>query len=109
MTLLTEPCAALYLDGGAGVGKTLLADGLARLWTTNGPTELAGVVGSFNDALLSCPLVFADEVLPDVLKRTEGTGELRKLIQARTLPLNRKFKAAAQVRGSEHGPRRRAV
>ena len=100
VTLLTEPCAALYLDGGPGVGKTLLADALSRLWTVNGPTDLAGVVGAFNEELLRCPLVLADEVLPDLLKRTEGTGELRQMIQARTIPLRRKYKSSAEIRGS---------
>jgi hypothetical protein len=100
VTLLREPCAALYLDGAPGSGKTLLADALARLWHKDGPTELSGIVGSFNESLLQCPLVLADEVLPDILKRSEGTGELRQLIQARTIPLKRKYRPQATLRGS---------
>ena len=69
VTVLDEPCAAIYLAGMPGVGKTLLADALARLYTLVGPTPLADVVGPFNDKLLYCPIVLADEVLPDALKR----------------------------------------
>jgi hypothetical protein len=96
---LSEPIAALYLDGGPGTGKTLLGEALSRIWTTNGPTPMADVVGNFNEALLECPLILADEVLPDVLKKTEGTGALRQLIQARQQKLRRKFRPTATVKG----------
>lgn len=72
VTHLDKPCAILYLDGGPGTGKTLLANGLSRLWTEHGPVLLSEVAGSHNDYLLSCPLILADEVLPDVLRRAEG-------------------------------------
>lgn len=96
---LDEPCAAIYLDGEPGSGKTLFADALSRLWTTRGPTPLSEVVGPFNDYVLGCPLVLADEVLPDILKKSEGTGSLRQLVQARQLPLSRKYKPTATLEG----------
>lgn len=100
VTALDEPCAAVYLDGEPGSGKTLFADALARLWTKDGPTPLTDVVGSFNEHLTHCPLILADEVLPDILKRTDGTGGLRQLIQARQHVLRRKFLSNAGVRGA---------
>ncbi|MEI6805570.1 MAG: hypothetical protein WCK49_03575, partial [Myxococcaceae bacterium] len=57
VTKLETPCAALFLHGTSGAGKSLLALGLARLWTKGNPTQLKDVLGSFNDSLSGCPLV----------------------------------------------------
>jgi len=97
---LDQPCGALYLDGVRGVGKSMFAQGLSRLWTVHGPTALEDVSSAFNDGLQKCPLVFGDEVLPDVLKKTEGTGYLRQLIQARRHTLRRKYLPTATITGS---------
>lgn len=98
--VLAEPCAAIYLEGGPGVGKTLLADAVARLWTVDGPTPIKQVVSDFNEGVLKCPLILADECMPKILKDADGTGDLRQLIQARGMEVNRKFKSLATLRGS---------
>ena len=101
VTDLTEPCAAVYFDGAPGVGKTLLADGLARLWTTTArPTPLDNAMGQFNDALTSCPLVLADEQIPKDARGRTRTADLRQFIQARTRTLNRKFLPSATLEGA---------
>lgn len=101
VTDLTEPCAAVYFDGAPGVGKTLLADGLARLWTTTArPTPLDNAMGPFNDALTSCPLVLADEQIPKDARGRTRTADLRQFIQARTRTLNRKFLPSATLEGA---------
>lgn len=97
---LKEPNAALYLSGASGVGKTLLAEGLARLWTLDGPTPMDSLSGSFNDDATRCPLILADEKVPDQIMRGDGTSWLRQLIQGRSITLKRKFKPAATIRGS---------
>lgn len=100
ITRLTEPLAAIYLNGVPGAGKTLLATGLSRLWTRDGATALADIIGGgFNEALASCPLVLADEVLPESFHRSNSTGELRELIQARSHPLRRKHVKTSRLRG----------
>lgn len=96
---LEEPCAALYLEGDPGVGKSLLAFGVARMWTTEGLTVLKDTMGDFNDALANCPLVFADEKAPVDERGRVKTDELREFIQARVRPLRRKFKDVATIRG----------
>jgi hypothetical protein len=100
ITRLTEPLAAIYLNGVPGAGKTLLATGLSRLWTRDGPTSLADIIGGgFNESLASCPLVLADEVLPESFHRSNSTGELRELIQARSHSLRRKHVKTSRLRG----------
>jgi hypothetical protein len=94
---LDRQACAVYLDGAKGVGKGLLASGLARLWTTGGPSEIARVLDGFNESLINCPLIFADESLP---ARKGITAELRRLIGSSKRTLNRKFLPAAPLEGA---------
>ena len=98
-TLLHEPCAALYLEGKRGTGKSLLAMGLARLWTEQGPTDLEEALAQFNESILGCPLVFGDEVVPKDWRGRAKTGEIREFVQARVRSLKRKHVATAKVYG----------
>lgn len=99
VTMLQRPCSCLYFHATANVGKSLLAKGLSRLWTTNGATEMKHSIADFNDAITSCPLIFGDERLPPGLLK-DGTGELRNLIQRDTWSLNRKFMPQCDVKGA---------
>jgi hypothetical protein len=99
VTFLEVPCAGVYLDGPKGSGKSMFAQAVSRLWTDYGPTPLADIVGSFNDRLLRCPIVFGDEILPTALKE-QGTGSLRELVQARNMTLRRKYLPTADMVGS---------
>lgn len=99
-TRLDEPCAALYLDGAPNAGKTMFAEGVARLWTTERASKLENAMSNFNDGLSKCPLVLADETIPRDYRGRARTAELREFIQARTRPLNRKFLPSATIRGA---------
>src|SRR5690606_32527461 len=96
MRLDRQSCA-IYIDGAPGVGKNLLATGLARLWHTGGASELGRVLEGFNDVLTQCPLVFADEALP---QRRGITAELRRLIGSTARNLNRKFLPVCNLDGA---------
>lgn len=101
VTQVDKPCAALFLQGVSGSGKTLLADGLTRLWSKDEPTELGQALGgNFNEALAKCPLVLADEQLPSFMKKEGSTAELRSFIQARSRTLTRKYKSPITLHGS---------
>jgi hypothetical protein len=102
VTRLDVPCTALFLTGHKHTGKTLLPEGLSRLWTALGfPTPLEDVLGTnFNDAQLRCPLVFADERLPTDHRGRVLNAELRHYIQARRRPLRRKFLSNADMLGA---------
>jgi hypothetical protein len=100
VTALDRPAVALFLEGEPGAGKSLLAKGVARLWTLNQPTTLDQAMGHFNAALAECPLVFADEILPKDFRGRGRTGELREFIQADSRPYRRKYLPDATLRGA---------
>jgi len=82
---------ALFLTGKKSLGKSLLALGCARLWTTRGPTSLDAAFGPFNDIVASCPLCFADEQLPKDFRGYTMNPQLRHHIQATERMYKRKF------------------
>lgn len=96
---LGSPTSILVLVGAARAGKTLLADGLARLWKHGTPTPLEATVSSFNEALQRCPLLLADEKLPAMGRGRAIDEHLRALVTARTHELNRKFLPSVTVHG----------
>lgn len=102
VTRLDQPCTALFLTGHKHTGKSIIAEGLSRLWTPLGlPTPLETVLGTnFNDSQLRCPLVFADERLPTDHRGRVLNAELRHYIQSRRRPLRRKFLPNSDMLGA---------
>ena len=97
ITDLTRPSCALYISGPPGAGKSMLADGLARLWNPHGgPTSLKHVLSHFNADLLTCPLIHADERLPVGTQTTE----LRDLVASSTRKVSAKYMPNAELRGA---------
>lgn len=99
VTRLETPLPALVMIGEPGGGKTLMAKGLARLWSTDGPTPIDVALGNFNDAVERCPLILGDESLPKDFKGNVRTEELRRLIQENTHKSNRKNRAICDMKG----------
>lgn len=100
VTDLDKICVALFLTGKASVGKSLLPAGVSRIWTTSGVTTLDAAFATFNDALLQCPLTFADETLPKDFRGHTKNPELRRLLQATEHTINRKFLPVAKLCGA---------
>lgn len=96
---LTKPLAALYLEAGPGVGKSMFAAALARNWGTHGPISAAAATGDFNDAVIGNPVVFADEALPAAWVGAAGLGRFREFVATDTRSLNRKHMARVQLHG----------
>lgn len=94
---LSEPVVALALIGTRGAGKSLLANGVARLWSETGPCMADSAFGDHNGEILRCPLVFADERLPRGVKLG---GKLKEIVQAREHPVRRKYLAEAKAIGA---------
>jgi hypothetical protein len=101
VTYLKAPSCGLFLSGPPDTGKSLLANGLARLWHTGGYTRMEEVVGAFNADLAKCPLVVADETLPEGGNgKPISTKRLRDIISADTRALKRKHMSNASLTGT---------
>jgi hypothetical protein len=100
ITDLSRSSSALYLTGAKSAGKSMLAQGLARLWTDGGPALLENVLDKFNDDLTRCPLMWADEQLPQTWGKKSASTKLREVITADTRTLNRKFLPGASLKGA---------
>lgn len=88
-TKLEEPIAALYISGPSGIGKNLLVLALARLYHEGAPCAMSSLVerGGYNHQLLACPIVVADETMPEAAT-FEGVCEM---IGTTARHLRRKF------------------
>lgn len=100
VTFVDRPCSALYLEGPAGSGKSLLANGLAKIWTEGGPSMLQDISGKYNEDITRCPVVFADELIPDDLVKLNSTAKFRQIVQDIRRPLRRKFLPNAPMTGA---------
>lgn len=95
--LLTAPAPALGIVGPKEAGKSLIAAGLARLFGDPCPPVPASVLcAQFNGDLARCPIVLADEKLPDDL-----TGEaFRERVAARAHSIEPKGKERQALHGA---------
>ena len=100
VTDLNGPCVILFLTGPKDTGKSLFAKGVARFWTTEGPTSLEEVFSDFNEGLARCPLCFADEQLPKDFRGYTKNGELREHVQATMRTYKRKYLPNAKLIGA---------
>jgi hypothetical protein len=99
-TWLHECAPAVFLMGASGAGKNLFASGVARLWSESGFTPAEHALGQFNAAVTACPLVYADEHIPENWKGEPRTEELRALITTSTFQINQKNRPLVSCRGA---------
>jgi hypothetical protein len=99
-TWLRECAPAVFLKGASGAGKNLFASGVARLWSVSGFTPAEHALGQFNAAVTECPLVYADERVPENWKGEPRTEELRALITTSTFKINQKNRPLVTCFGS---------
>lgn len=97
---LRRPSSALFITGKSGTGKNMLALAASRLWCEGGFTPMAEVLSGWEENLQKCPLVVADEKLPDTFRGAMTTEALRALITTESRPLHRKFMPNADLRGN---------
>lgn len=94
---LHRPASILFVRGQKSAGKSLFANCVSTIWTDAGPTAMNNILGTaFNDSLRQCPLVFADENLPDVKGRT---AHIRRLVSQGMHPVNAKYSATSSLSG----------
>jgi hypothetical protein len=97
VTLLNYQTSGLYLGGKRGAGKNMFAQGVASLWMEGGqPSKMDDVLGSrFNSAMLDCPLIWADEELPQDVTM----NRLKNLIGSNVHEVTRKFMSTSSATG----------
>lgn len=97
---LEKLLCAVYLDGPKACGKTLLATGLAKLWTAGGPADISLVMSDFNEEIARCPLVLADEEIPKTNRNQNITAQLRSMLSTTERTLARKYKPPTSIHGA---------
>jgi hypothetical protein len=90
-TDLARPVPALVMVGFKGGGKSLLAQGLSRIWTEHGPTKLEHAMGQFDSAIEHCPIVFGDERLPKDFQGRVRTEDIREFVQQTARRVDAKY------------------
>jgi hypothetical protein len=97
----TRPLAALVTMGPPGTGKSLIAEGLARIWTAHGTPKLDRCLGdvSFNDELTRCPIVESPEDLPRDFRGRVRSAEIRDFIQRSRHAINAKNRQIYPLEG----------
>lgn len=98
--LTDQPICGLYLYGDTGTGKSLLAIGLARLWSGGIPTDMAEVFGNFDERIAINPLIFADEEIPPTKSGQTPTALIRQLIGTQSRTIRRKHFPSMDLLGS---------
>lgn len=97
-TELHSPTCGLYLRSPGGTGKGLLASGLARLWGT-APTMYQNIIGTHNDGIAICPLIWADEEIPPSSYGKTSSAVFRTLVGNSDFNLRRMFAPVATIHG----------
>lgn len=99
VTMLDRPTCALYLNGPPGIGKSLLGEGIARLWEAL-PVSYETVGAAFNEDMLRCPLVFADEGIASERGKEHRDGkDFRNLVANSSHKVSIKNKNTADIEG----------
>lgn len=91
---------AIYFDGPRGCGKNLFAHGMAKIWTEGEPADLGLVLSDFNETLVKCPLIFADEELPQKFRWQSVTPKLRSMLSTTERTLTRKHLPPSDLHGA---------
>jgi hypothetical protein len=96
---LSKSTCALYQQGPSGLGKTMLAKGLAANYREGGPAEFEKISGPFNADMFRCPIILLDEGLHDMRDR-KNSALVRSLVANTSHSRSEKFEPTIPVRGA---------
>jgi hypothetical protein len=96
---LDKPTCGLYIKSDGGTGKGMLAEGLARMFGS-APTMYANIIGTHNDGLATCPLVWADEEIPASSFGKTPSAIFRTLVGNSVFNLRRMYQPPSTLIGS---------
>jgi len=86
-----RPTCALYINGPNSTGKSMLTQGLARLFSEPTPVPWADAMDSFNAKITNCPLVVADEQVPDNFFQEDESQLIKRFLGQSGMTINEKF------------------
>lgn len=95
---LDKPLCVIYFAGVPGSGKSLFAQGLAKIFTEGPAGDMTKALGKFNDEAVRCPILLADEQLRGEWGRNV-TGDIRKLVANPADTLEMKYQSKKELRG----------
>lgn len=95
---LRHPTCALYLQGGGGTGKSMLATALQRCWGRRTASYADVVLGSYSGAIVRQPIVWLDERAPED-HGGRGTAAFRSLVGNRSHVYAEKYQPSATILG----------
>ena len=98
LTLLELPTCALYLKGRPATGKSMLISALASVWGSK-PTPLHEMMSEFNEGLLNCPVVAADEGVTMTKGSMSPDIVFRNLVANSDHSINPKNRPRVRVQG----------
>jgi hypothetical protein len=98
VVMLTDrPTAVVSLWGPPATGKSMAAEGCAKLWGRNAvPTPFDEATGAFNAGIRECPLLLADEYLG---ARRNDSKALRAIVAKSSHRINDKNKSIVSLQG----------
>lgn len=98
LTRLDRPTCALYIKAEPNIGKGVFAQGIARLWGS-APSKYEELIRNFQDGLSQCPLIWADEKVPEDPFKQNDSSIFRKVIGTGRQKIFRKNKPPADLEG----------
>lgn len=93
-----RPLPALYIQGGSGIGKSLVAGGIASVWGTP-PVSYSEVIGSWQERMTSNPLIWADEKVPENPFVENDSSVFRRIVGNADFIARRRYMPAAPILG----------
>ncbi len=73
---LDRACAALFIKGWRGSGKSMFLRGCSELWGMEGAADFKAMLADFNGAVLQSPVIAADEGIP-----AGGRGDVTQIFR----------------------------
>lgn len=96
---LARPLWCLYLEGASRSGKTMLADGVSRMFGGM-PSDFSSLLtGAFNATLLNSPVVAADEGIKVPRHVVDMSERFRSWITAKRHEVRKKYEGPAVLHG----------
>jgi len=78
---LARPCVLLIIQGPTRLGKSMIADGVGRLYRKGGPVPGEDIFSKFNAELIESPVIHFAEAFPvDFRERTISPAKLKEFV-----------------------------